>query len=170
MNMHDRYRDLVAWDPTVFGQLGMRPEQLGLPADDERLWVVIDENVWLRPLFFDMTTGSHSEILRVRRGGVPGCHRHPSLVHGYVIKGSWRYLEHSWVARKGAYVLDRSVRSTRSRSMMPTRCRPSSSSTDPSSMSMTMIGSSTSRTIRGLSASAASISTLLVSGRTLSIR
>ena len=63
--MHDRYRDLVAWDPPVFGQLGMRPESLGLPDDDERLWVVIDENVWLRPLFFDMTTGSHCEILRV---------------------------------------------------------------------------------------------------------
>ena len=37
MNMHDRYRDLVAGDPPVFGQLGMRPQQLGLPADDERL-------------------------------------------------------------------------------------------------------------------------------------
>ena len=106
MNMHDRYRDLVARDPPAFGQLGMRPELLGLPADDERLWVVIDDNVWFRPLFFDMTTGSHCEILRVRRGGVLGRHRHPSPVHGYVIKGSWRYLEHSWVAREGAYVFE----------------------------------------------------------------
>ena len=106
MDMKDRYRDLVAWDPPAFGQLGMRPELLGLPADDERLWVVIDENVWFRPLFFDMTTGSHCEILRVRRGGVLGRHRHPSPVHGYVIKGSWRYLEHSWVAREGAYVFE----------------------------------------------------------------
>ena len=104
--MHDRYRDLVAWDPPVFGQLGMRPESLGLPDDDERLWVVIDENVWFRPLFSDMTTGSHCEILRVRRGEVPGCHRHPSPVHGYVIKGSWRYFEYSWVAREGAYVFE----------------------------------------------------------------
>ena len=53
-----------------------------------------------------MTTGSHCEILRVRRGGVLGCHRHPSPVHGYVIKGSWRYLEHSWVAREGACVFE----------------------------------------------------------------
>lgn len=106
MNMHDRYRDLVAWDPPIFGQLGMRPELLGLPVDDERLWVVIDENAWFRPLFFDMTTGSHCEILRVRRGGVLGRHRHPSPVHGHVIKGSSRYLEHSWVAREGAHVFE----------------------------------------------------------------
>ena len=50
--------------------------------------MVTDENVWLRPLFFDMTTGSHWEILRVRRGGVPGRHRHPSPVYGYVIEGA----------------------------------------------------------------------------------
>ena len=48
----------------------------------------LDENVWFRPLFSDMTTGSHCEILRVRRGDVPGCHRHPSPVHGYVIEGA----------------------------------------------------------------------------------
>ena len=88
MNLQDRYRDPVARDPPAFGQLGMRPELLGLPADDERLWVVIDENIWFRPLFFDMTTGSHCEILRVRRGGVLGRHRHPTPVHGYVIKST----------------------------------------------------------------------------------
>jgi hypothetical protein len=27
-------------------------------------------------------------------------------VHGYVIKGSWRYLEHDWVAREGDYVFE----------------------------------------------------------------
>jgi hypothetical protein len=27
-------------------------------------------------------------------------------VHGYVIRGSWRYLEHDWVATEGAYVYE----------------------------------------------------------------
>lgn len=25
-------------------------------------------------------------------------------MHGYVLKGSWRYLEHDWVAEAGSYV------------------------------------------------------------------
>ena len=27
-------------------------------------------------------------------------------MHGYVIQGTWRYLEHSWVAREGDYVFE----------------------------------------------------------------
>jgi 2,4'-dihydroxyacetophenone dioxygenase len=42
----------------------------------------------------------------VRRGGVLGRHRHPSPVHGFVLKGRWRYLEHSWVADEGSYVFE----------------------------------------------------------------
>ena len=33
-------------------------------------------------------------------------HRHPGPVHGYVIKGSWRYLEHDWVAEEGGFVYE----------------------------------------------------------------
>ncbi len=102
----EAYKELVAWDPPAYGQIGMRPELLGLPADDERLWVKIEDNVWFRPLFFDMTTGTHCEILRVRRGGVLSRHRHPTPVHGYVIKGSWRYFEHTWVATEGSYIFE----------------------------------------------------------------
>ena len=45
-------------------------------------------------------------LLRVRRSGVLSRHRHPAPVHGYVIKGSWRYLEHDWVAGEGDYVFE----------------------------------------------------------------
>jgi len=31
---------------------------------------------------------------------------HPAPVHGLVLEGSWRYLEHDWVARKGMYVFE----------------------------------------------------------------
>ncbi len=102
----DAFRRFVACDPPVHGGLGMRPELVGLASDDERLWVKIDSQVWYRPLFFDMTTGSHCEILRVRRGGVLGRHRHPTPVHGFVLEGRWRYLEHAWVAEAGSYVFE----------------------------------------------------------------
>ena len=74
--------------------------------EDERLWVPQAENVWFRPLMFDTTGGSWVNLLRVRRSGVLSRHRHPAPVHGYVIKGTWRYLEHDWVAREGDYVFE----------------------------------------------------------------
>src|SRR5690606_3187638 len=45
-------------------------------------------------------------LLRVRASGVVSCHRHPAPVHGYGIKGSWRYLEHDWIATDGSYVFE----------------------------------------------------------------
>ena len=74
--------------------------------DDERLWVPQAEKVWFRPLLLDATGGSWVNLLRVRRSGVLSRHRHPAPVHGYVIQGSWRYLEHDWTARQGDYVFE----------------------------------------------------------------
>ncbi len=74
--------------------------------DDERLWVPQAENVWFRPLLLNSTEGQWVNLLRVRRSGVLSRHRHPAPVHGYVIKGSWRYLEHDWIARQGMYVFE----------------------------------------------------------------
>jgi hypothetical protein len=45
-------------------------------------------------------------LLKVRKSGVLSRHRHPQPVHGYVIKGRWRYLEHDWEAREGGYVYE----------------------------------------------------------------
>ncbi|MSU63523.1 MAG: cupin [Pedosphaera sp.] len=74
--------------------------------DDERLWVPQVENVWFRPLLLNTVNGEWVNLLRVRKSGVLNRHRHPAPVHGYVIKGSWRYLEHDWVAREGMYVFE----------------------------------------------------------------
>ena len=74
--------------------------------DDERLWVPQAENVWFRPLHLDRVSGQWVNLLRVRRSGILSRHRHPSPVHGYVISGSWRYLEHDWVATAGTYVYE----------------------------------------------------------------
>ncbi len=98
--------EFVGFDEPIYANLGMKPEIVAYGTEDERLWIELEPNVWFRPLSFDMTTGSHCELLRVRRGGVLTRHRHPSPVHGYVIKGKWRYLEHSWEATAGSYVFE----------------------------------------------------------------
>lgn len=74
--------------------------------EDERLWVPQAENVWFRPLILNTVNGEWTNLLRVRRSGVLSRHRHPAPVHGFVLKGSWRYLEHDWVAREGMYVFE----------------------------------------------------------------
>ena len=86
---------------------GIQPE-IAVQAipDDERVWVPQAPEVWFRPLLLNTVTGSWCNLLRVRKSGVLSRHIHPSWVTGYVIKGSWRYLEHDWVAREGAFVYE----------------------------------------------------------------
>lgn len=74
--------------------------------DDERLWVPQAERVWFRPLLLNTVNGEWVNLLRVQRQGMLSRHRHPAPVHGYVIKGSWRYLEHDWTAMEGMYVFE----------------------------------------------------------------
>ena len=76
-----------------------------IPAD-ERIWVPQAPNVWFRPLCLCASRGYWMNLLRVRKSGVLSRHRHPQPVHGYVIKGRWRYLEHDWVASQGGYVYE----------------------------------------------------------------
>lgn len=73
---------------------------------DERVWVPQAENVDFRPLCLNVSQGYWVNLLRVRRSGVLSRHRHPNPVHGVVLKGSWRYLEHDWVATEGSYVYE----------------------------------------------------------------
>jgi 2,4'-dihydroxyacetophenone dioxygenase len=75
-------------------------------ADDERVSVPQAPNVWFRPLMLNTLNGQWRNLLRVRRAGILSRHRHPAPVHGYVIKRSWRYLEHDWIARPGDYVFE----------------------------------------------------------------
>ena len=76
-----------------------------IPADD-RVWVPQAENVWFRPLCLCASRGYWMNLLKVRKSGVLSRHRHPQPVHGYVLKGRWRYLEHDWVAQEGGYVYE----------------------------------------------------------------
>ena len=74
--------------------------------EEERLWVPEQKNVWFRPLCLSASRGYWINLARVRGGGLLSRHRHPQPVHGFVLKGSWRYLEHNWVATEGAYVYE----------------------------------------------------------------
>ena len=74
--------------------------------EDERIWVPQAESVWFRPLCLNVSNGYWTNLLRVRKAGVLSRHRHPNPVHGFVLKGRWRYLEHDWVAETGSYVFE----------------------------------------------------------------
>ena len=97
----------------------MTPYQLPFPNDaldeiviadaipeDERLWVPQTDTVSFRPLCLNRSHGYWMNLLRVRQSGFLSRHRHPQPVHGFVLKGSWHYLEHDWVAREGSYVFE----------------------------------------------------------------
>ena len=83
------------------------PSPGALDDVDERLWVPQTADVSFRPLLLNVSQGYYVNLLRVRGGGgVLSRHRHPGPVHGWVLKGRWRYLEHEWVAEEGSYVFE----------------------------------------------------------------
>lgn len=86
----------------------LAPPEIALTAmpDDERVWVPQAEAVWFRPLMLNTLQGQWCNLLRVRRAGILSRHLHPNPVHGFVLKGKWRYREHDWVADEGSYVFE----------------------------------------------------------------
>jgi quercetin dioxygenase-like cupin family protein len=75
-------------------------------SEDERLWVPTADKVWIRPLFLSVSQGYWITATRIRRSGIISKHSHTQAVHCHVLKGSWRYLEHDWVANEGSYVYE----------------------------------------------------------------
>lgn len=74
--------------------------------NEEMLWVPQTETVSFRPLCFSVSSGYYVNLLRVKGAGVLSRHKHPGPVHGHVLKGKWRYLEHEWTATEGSYVFE----------------------------------------------------------------
>ena len=85
---------------------GVADVVLRAEPEDERLWVPQAPNVWFRPLLLDTVNGQWCNLLKVRTSGILSRHRHPAPVYAYVIKGSWRYLEHDWIATAGTFVYE----------------------------------------------------------------
>ena len=55
---------------------------------------------------FNVSTGGFSNILKINPGAKLNPHYHISTVYGYTIRGSWRYLEHDWVATPGTFIFE----------------------------------------------------------------
>ena len=69
-------------------------------------WIEQTPGVWFKPLRLSPATGTWANLLRVEAAGRVSRHRHLGSVQAWVLAGSWRYLEHDWVARPGDYVFE----------------------------------------------------------------
>jgi 2,4'-dihydroxyacetophenone dioxygenase len=68
-------------------------------------WVPYVEGVEFLPLWFGTRSQpGFSNILRIQPGAQLNPHFHPAGVYGFTLKGSWRYLEHDWVAIPGTFL------------------------------------------------------------------
>src|SRR6267378_7747150 len=74
--------------------------------EDERLWVPYANGVWFQPCCFNVTSGGFSVVLKGLPGSMVGTHYHVGTVHGYTMRGHWRYLEHEWIAKPGTYIYE----------------------------------------------------------------
>jgi hypothetical protein len=74
--------------------------------NDDRLWVPYADGVWLQPCCFNVTTGGFSVMLKALAGAKLGIHYHVGTVHGYTMRGHWRYLEHDWIAKPGTFIYE----------------------------------------------------------------
>ena len=69
-------------------------------------WVEQGPGVFFKPLRLSPNAGTWANILHVERSGRVSRHRHLGAVQAWVLQGSWRYLEHEWVARPGDFVFE----------------------------------------------------------------
>lgn len=93
----------------MFELLSLKKELvLEAQETDQLIWVPQPDasDVSFRPLFLDTNNGAFANVLRFRKKGVINKHRHHGTVHGYTIKGQWRYLEHNWVAKEDTYIFE----------------------------------------------------------------
>src|SRR5437660_3079451 len=74
--------------------------------EDDRLWVPYADGVWFQPCSFNVTSGGFSVVLKGLPGSMVGTHYHVGTVHGYTMRGHWRYLEHDWIAKPGTYIYE----------------------------------------------------------------
>jgi 2,4'-dihydroxyacetophenone dioxygenase len=74
------------------------------PGEDESPYIPYKENLAIRHLAFDTKNNVYANVLWIKKGGRIERHRHGGRLFGATLEGSWRYLEHDWVARAGSYV------------------------------------------------------------------
>ncbi len=76
-------------------------------ADADVPWVPLSDGVSYKPMRFDFSSGVWVNLLQIQPGARLGRHRHNGgPVLAYCLKGSWRYLERTWVAVEGSFVYE----------------------------------------------------------------
>ncbi|MGH3039937.1 MAG: 2,4'-dihydroxyacetophenone dioxygenase family protein [Gaiellaceae bacterium] len=76
-------------------------------ASDDIPWVPQEPGRWFKPLHFFTSTGTWINLVKMEPGKQIRRHVHAGgSVHAYVLEGSWRYLEHDWIAAPGSYVFE----------------------------------------------------------------
>jgi anti-sigma factor ChrR (cupin superfamily) len=76
-------------------------------AGDDIPWVPQEPGRWFKPLHFFLSSGTWINLVKMEPGRQIRRHIHAGgSVHAYVLEGTWRYLEHDWVARPGSYVFE----------------------------------------------------------------
>lgn len=86
--------------------LDLEPLDRAVSSDDVP-WVPQEPGRWFKPLHFFTGTGSWINLVKMEPGKRIRRHVHAGgSVHAHVLQGSWRYLEHDWVASPGSYVYE----------------------------------------------------------------
>ena len=106
VNADDAYQPYRGKQPSDALSEIFVPHVMPQNVDEELLWVPQTDCVSFRPLCLCVSGGYYVNLLRVRGAGVLSRHRHPGPVHGHVLKGRWRYLEHDWEAKVGSYIFE----------------------------------------------------------------
>ena len=102
----DAYKPYKGEQPKEASSEIFIPQILPDDVDQNLLWVPQTDTVSFRPLCFCVSSGYYVNLLRVKGSGLLSRHRHPGPVHGHVLKGRWRYLEHDWEAEEGSYIFE----------------------------------------------------------------
>jgi hypothetical protein len=69
-------------------------------------WIPYTEGIYVKPLRLDLASGRWINLTKTEGAGMVNRHRHIGPVTGFVLEGSWRYLERDWVATKGTIVYE----------------------------------------------------------------
>ena len=92
---------------------GLQPNQkerghyvVDLNLDETGPWIPYAEGVWVQLCRFNVTTGGFTVVLKGLPGAKLGVHYHTGTVHGFTLRGHWRYLEHDWIAKPGTFIFE----------------------------------------------------------------
>jgi 2,4'-dihydroxyacetophenone dioxygenase len=81
----------------------------GCLNDEDLPWMPYapySDDVQIKYFKIDPVRGETISLLKTPPGAKLATHHHTSTVIVYTVRGSWKYLEHDWVAREGSVVYE----------------------------------------------------------------